>query len=321
MRLVVGRALGTLDLPPYPSLASFVEALSRFAAIDQSECFRRIVINRPDACATEAAVDPPAADLTITVSDIRRARRATGVPLSEIARRSGVPVHLLRQLEWGYLENWPASHAGRRFMASYARAAGLDEQVVMGALWPLLGESELTRATLAADLPSSRQPADIVIEPTVVETTTGTLIRIRPSATRGTNMRRLVAVLTIPALLLIGAAPALWHSGARASEPPSPSPASMPPPIRETGVVVAAPVAPAPVVRTGGVVIAAATPRGREVPAMKVKRPRSSSAVKAPQARRNTRAKGPRKWGVWVLDKIGVRIVNDAAVNPQLPNP
>ena len=77
-----------MDLPPYPSLDSFADALSRFAARDPEECFRQIVANRPDAPddgTAAAEVVTPARDLTITVSDIRRARRATGMPLSEIS--------------------------------------------------------------------------------------------------------------------------------------------------------------------------------------------------------------------------------------------
>src|SRR5512141_383537 len=48
LRLILARALGTLDLPPYPSLESFAEALSRFAATDSAACFRQIVASRPD---------------------------------------------------------------------------------------------------------------------------------------------------------------------------------------------------------------------------------------------------------------------------------
>ena len=42
LRLIVARALGTLDLPPYGSLEEFAEALSRFAAADSEHCVREL---------------------------------------------------------------------------------------------------------------------------------------------------------------------------------------------------------------------------------------------------------------------------------------
>ena len=235
LRLVIGRALGTLDLPPYPSLATLSEALVRFSAVDAPECFHRIVSSRPGAADVPTETGSPAQELTITVSDIRRARRATGVPLSEISRRCEVPVHLLRQLEWGYLCNWPESHVGRRLIAGYARASGLDEQLVMGAVWPLMTDSAMGRHASPAQPVA---PPDIVVEPEIVtDVRTATLVRIeRGAPRRGSTMQRVIATLTIPALLAIGAAPALWHAGARhnsaAQLTPPPAPRA-PAPVRE----------------------------------------------------------------------------------------
>jgi len=322
LRLMVARGLGTLDLPAYPSLATFADALARFAAIDARECFHRIVANRPGASADEPAAEPMVDVLAITVSDIRRARRATGVSLSEIARRSDLPVHLLRQLEWGYLQNWPPSHVGRRLIVSYARAAGLDERLVMEAVWPLLAESVLTRGSLALDESPAPCPV-IVVEPAeVIETTPGALVWIGPVMQRGSNMRRVVAALTIPALLAIGAAPAFWRSAAR-RDPQPPAPASEArtveaPPLRpaprvprETAVVIATPTTFAAPVRTGGVIVREPAPRPPQPTGMKSRRSTPPAAASSrPQARaKASREKGPRKWGVWVLNKMGVRIV------------
>ena len=60
----------------------------------------------------------------LTISDIRRARRATGLTLAEISERSHISIRLLRELEWGYLRNWPGSDAGRHQLVRYAHAAG-----------------------------------------------------------------------------------------------------------------------------------------------------------------------------------------------------
>ena len=47
LRLVLARALGTLDLPPYPSLDSFAQALSRFASDDLEGTVRALVARQP----------------------------------------------------------------------------------------------------------------------------------------------------------------------------------------------------------------------------------------------------------------------------------
>ena len=74
----------------------------------------------------------------ITVSDVRRARRATGLSIAQVAERSHIPAPMIRQLEWGYVRNWPTGLYGRTQLVRYARAAGLDEEVVVGAIAPLL---------------------------------------------------------------------------------------------------------------------------------------------------------------------------------------
>src|SRR4051794_22028491 len=151
LRLVVARALGTLDLPPYKTLDEFAEALSRFASADPQATVRHLVERRPasvaaqvpsldEAPAVTALVQEPSAaedatnrsvaispvrleprDAALTISDIRRARRATGLTLAQIAERSRISPRLLVELEWGYLRNWPASHFGRMQLVRYAQ--------------------------------------------------------------------------------------------------------------------------------------------------------------------------------------------------------
>jgi hypothetical protein len=271
LRLVVARALGSLDLPAYDSLESFTEALSRFAAEDAGTAVRELVARRaalvqaalarseqrliadgsgdegddgsdlglpgPGSTGHPARIEPwPGADLTI--SDIRRARRATGLTIAEIAQRSQISSRLLRELEWGYFLNWPASHLGRRQLVRYARAAGLDDQLVVRTVWPLLEESVRERGTVAANL------ADAGFIDADVEEPTG-LVRItrpRDRAARGRSRRMaLIAALAIPAMLAI-ITPAVWHRSApgssappisrvaAANEPaPSPAPPATPP--------------------------------------------------------------------------------------------
>jgi Helix-turn-helix domain/WD40-like Beta Propeller Repeat len=175
LRLVVARALGTLDLPAYTSLEEFGAALDRFAEADARLAVRRLVerhgssrgghptttgsalVVAPEDSASRQTRVPETAlaeqrralmrrdPSMLSVSDIRRARRATGLPLSTIADRSRIPVTLLRQLEWGYVVNWPAGLYGRTELVRYARAAGLDEQLVIATVWPLLEQAEHER--------------------------------------------------------------------------------------------------------------------------------------------------------------------------------
>ena len=235
--------------------------------------------------------------------------------------------HLLRELEWGYFENWPASQVGRRLIISYARAAGLDEQLVIGTVWPLLAECVRRRDAIRLEQPAA---LPIVVDITPVErarpvgVTSTSLARIEPAVRRRWDARRVVAVLTIPTLLAIGAAPAIWeHSvSARRAAPqqasarpapvarPAVPAAAVPQSVREPEVMIAAPTAPGKPV-TSGVIIRPATYRAPQAAPAKVKRPSPAKSTKAPQARRgSTGSKGPRKWGVWVLNKVGVRIVS-----------
>ena len=243
LRLIVGRALRTLDLPAYDSLESFADALSRFAAADPERCIRDLLSRRlrrrePSEIGSVPMVvnaSAPCPRGAITISDIRRARRATGLTLAELSRRTRIPAPLLCELEWGYLHHWPASAAGRRLMVSYARAAGLDDELVLQAAWPLLEASLTERTTAGAgshmDVLVEEIPVEdaILVEDAVVVqgeedtdepaglATIGSfsdrLVSIDPAAhVRRSRWRNVVvAALVIPALLFIGLAPSVWR--------------------------------------------------------------------------------------------------------------
>lgn len=259
LKLAVARALGTLDVPPFPSLETFAEALERFAATDAVETVANLVESWGELAAARepeagdaaplaaAEVQPFVSSRTedmrgrtqdmrahlsrepLTVSDIRRARRATGLPLAAIAERSHIPVGLLRQLEWGYFINWPAGQYGRSQVIRYARAAGLDEDLVVSTLVPLIDQvdrrSRPDRGGEAVALMLTAEPA---IAGPVVESSSALVFTPRPSpaASSSANERRrrlaTAAALAIPALLTIGLLPAWW---ARQSSAPQPAPA------------------------------------------------------------------------------------------------
>jgi hypothetical protein len=146
LRLVLARALGTLDLPPYASLNEFCEALKRFTVPDLGTTARGLF----RAWSREHALQPPpACAAALTISDIRRARRATGLSLDDVAAAADVPAARLRELEWGYLLNWRADDDGRSQVVRYARAAGLDEQVVLSIAWPMIEEASADAAVNA----------------------------------------------------------------------------------------------------------------------------------------------------------------------------
>lgn len=263
LRIVVARALGILDLPPYPSLDSLVVALERFSAPDATAVVRELVESwaaapanaaapiadapdgaKPAVLESFATASPAAGADDLTVSDIRRARRATGSPLAQVAERSRIPSDLLREMEWGYLRNWPAGHYGRTQLVRYARAAGLDEDLVVRTVWPLLEAAALSRGAVMPDIavpalesigtvgrrlaPPATEPApdvdfDLPLDAAPI-----------PAAVPAGRSRRtrVLAALAIPALLALAVVPAAWQSGIlRQMTPPAAPDTTVPLPV------------------------------------------------------------------------------------------
>ena len=135
LQIIIARALGTLDLPCYDSLDAFCAALSRFATLDVRDAARDLFKDWMRTRMPRASIAP------LTISDVRRARRATGLTLQDIAAVAGVPAVRLRDLEWGDMRQWRADAEGRAHVTRYARAAGLDDQVVLSIAWPMIEEA------------------------------------------------------------------------------------------------------------------------------------------------------------------------------------
>jgi hypothetical protein len=266
LKLVVARALGTLDLPPFGSMESFIEALDRFGATDPAAAITNLVVSAVQATAArtperDSPVLPVAAQVqpfaaaqvqlfaagrpnealplqsraSLTISDIRRARRATGVPLVKVAERSRIPVGLLRQLEWGYLFNWPRGRYGRTQLVRYARAAGLDEELVLSAVTPLIDCVEAGPAapkTAAASEPAAlvrRPAAELDLRPTqeveVQVSPAATLLVPIEAAEIHRHRRRgsLFAALAAAAVVTI-VAPMWWASPGQPTVSHAPAP-------------------------------------------------------------------------------------------------
>lgn len=134
LRLLMARATRAIDLPPFADIAEFAAALDRFGAPDLGEAVRGLF----RSWASRQAAHTPERSNEITISDIRRARRATGLSLEDVAHGSGLAAAALRELEWGYLRNWRGGDEGRDDLRRYARAAGLDEALVLSVAWPLV---------------------------------------------------------------------------------------------------------------------------------------------------------------------------------------
>jgi Tol biopolymer transport system component len=259
LRIVVARALRTLDLPPYRSLDEFDQAVARFAAHDSTAVASLLCESWRAATRAESAMSSP--QNLLTISDIRRARRSTGLTLSEVAARSHIPVSLLRELEWGYLPNWPTDQYGRVQLVRYARAAGLDEEIVLGTVWPLLQQAIRSRGTRVVD--ADIVEADIVEENTVetgaLATRAAALPQTLRSPERSVRRRTLQAASAVAALVAVSFVPALWFdrdAAAPAGQPAADARASEPQ--REPASVRERPDAPVPS-RTGGAVSQART--------------------------------------------------------------
>lgn len=205
MRLVIMRALGTLDLPPYRSLAEFRHGLDRFITHDPYDTARALFLAWDRARATnELRISEPEA---VTISDIRRARRATGLTLEDLSSMAEVPAVQLRDLEWGYMRSWGADVRGRAQLVRYARAAGLDEQLVVSIAWPMIEEAAadpVPPAAVPIAVTTAMVPAGprqlTVIDPPAAHAQT-------PSA-RGT-LRRVGWTAAAAAALLVALASAL----------------------------------------------------------------------------------------------------------------
>jgi hypothetical protein len=254
LRLIVARGLRSLDLPAYPSLDGFVDALARFASPDSELLVRNLLAawdaTHPAGAEVEAAEPPvvsaavvetpaPGGSLArmapgtaLTISDIRRARRATGLTLGDIATRSRIPAWLLRELEWGYFRNWPAGTDGRSHLVRYARAAGLDDQIVTRTVWPLVEREartpndpvvpamEWTESPEWDDRPVAPppppEPIDVEVEEIPIPAAT-----LQPHRSRWRAAA--LAALAIPALLALALLPAAWQELAtRDVQPVSP---------------------------------------------------------------------------------------------------
>jgi hypothetical protein len=228
---VVARALGTVDLPPYASLEEFCAAISRFAATNLEQVVRDLFaaaaahIDREHALAAphsaRVPIDLPARE-ALTISDVRRARRATGLSLSEISVRTHIPAPLLRELEWGYLRNWPDGLYGRSQMVRYARAAGLDESLVINVAWPLLEEAVALRGQGKSAGVPAEQPIEALVPyaphavqpPAVIETQVET---IEVSRRRATGIW--LTAVAAAAVLAIAFGPALREYARHAAVP------------------------------------------------------------------------------------------------------
>jgi hypothetical protein len=167
LRLTVARAIGTLDVPPYESLGAFRAALERFATVDLAETGRGLfqAWDRTRIASDLEGIAPS----TLSISDIRRARRATGLTLQDVADAAGVPAVQLRDLEWGYMRNWHPDAEARARVVRYARAAGLDEALVLSVAWPLIEESAPAAPAptpVQALVPSAPQPI-VTVHPVV----------------------------------------------------------------------------------------------------------------------------------------------------------
>ena len=189
LRRVIARAIQ--EPSEFTTLPELAEALGPFAAQDPSAAIKELTTRWTEAArAMGLQAAGPTDDRTesdsdedddvgstgsLSVSDVRRARRDTGLSLEEVSKRSRIPVSMLRQLEWGYLRNWPYGLYGRTQLVRYARAAGLDRQLVLEAMLPLVRQTPevATPADPApapqpppvATIPAVEPPAIIVIDP------------------------------------------------------------------------------------------------------------------------------------------------------------
>jgi hypothetical protein len=125
LAFALARATDDQALVPLESLRDLIAIIDRFAPADPlpiSAAFAERVGTRASAVRPESIR---------TVSDLRRARRDRGVSLATIASETGIPLTLLRELEWGLFDGWPSGRQTEASLRAYARAAGLPAAAVL----------------------------------------------------------------------------------------------------------------------------------------------------------------------------------------------
>jgi hypothetical protein len=271
LRLVIARALGTLDLPPYAGLEEFCGALARFGTSDVVGTARGLFRLWEERQAMPA---PRTVAPALTISDIRRARRATGWSLDDLACAADVPAARLRELEWGYVRNWQADEEARQQIVRYARAAGLDEAVVLSIAWPLIESGSMGGIEEQAPQPVST----LVPSGPQAMATIGPPVRRRPrSAMLSSVLYAAVAALLALATLGIVMGSARGPQVNRPARAQASDPFTAQPPVpaarekspeRQTRPLVASAAAAAPVVQSPPVSSPASVrrPRTRPVP-------------------------------------------------------
>jgi hypothetical protein len=124
LKFALARISDDRCLVPLQTLAELRGVLDRIAPSDAQEVVANLARR-----AGESATRLPRPALS-TVSDLRRARRARGASLAAIGADTGIPVSLLRELEWGLFDNWWSSTGAEKPLRAYADAAGLDPDEV-----------------------------------------------------------------------------------------------------------------------------------------------------------------------------------------------
>jgi transcriptional regulator with XRE-family HTH domain len=74
----------------------------------------------------------------MTIAELRRARMARGMSLTEISRRTRIGVGYLRSIEEGDMGRLPPGFYARAFVRAYAEAIGVDADFVVGELSDVL---------------------------------------------------------------------------------------------------------------------------------------------------------------------------------------
>lgn len=78
----------------------------------------------------------------MTIAELRKARMARGLSLTEISRRTRIGVGHLRKIDDGDLRSLPAGFYARAFVRAYAEAVGLDGDLVLSRLAEHLPSAE-----------------------------------------------------------------------------------------------------------------------------------------------------------------------------------
>jgi hypothetical protein len=216
LRYAVVRAADPLCPAPARTLGAFIALVERFAPPNRAAAIDALLARFRIARSGLPPLGPGT-----SISDIRRRRRAGGVSLRVIANDTGIPLSLLRELEWGLFTNWGRGAPAEAAIRAYADRAGLEVEAVLAIVKPHLerpargaAAADVARPQVGGALDGAASGVARDVPPALPAIATA--LGSSPPHPRGPG--RLPSARLAAATLMLAAGALLWRLGAFGAE-------------------------------------------------------------------------------------------------------